>query len=111
MPRESRREEGKEGGRQEVTQGGNHRMDVRRTREMKNNGREEGAGRRGEDKETGVRRQKLKIKMNALARRPLVSEKARHFQLPVLGQLSIKIYSRSHEAGLFVCQSCARLTV
>lgn len=75
-------------------------MDVRGTGEMKNNGREKGAGRGEEDKETGVRQQKLKIKINALVWRSLVPEKARQFLLPVLGQWSIKIYSRSHEASL-----------
>lgn len=81
-----------------MTQGANRRMDVRGTGEMKNNGRGKAAGRRGEDKGTGVRRQKLKIKMNALARRSAVSEK-RRFLLPVLGHLSIKIHLRSFEAG------------
>lgn len=82
-----------------MTQGGNQRMDVRETGEMKNNGGEKGAGRRREDKETGVRQQKLKIKMNALARRSLLSEKARQFLLPVLGPLSIKIFLRSQRTG------------
>lgn len=64
--REERKEKKEDGGR--VTQGGNQRMDVRGTGERTIQETEEkGAGRRGEDKETGVRQQNLKIETNVLA--------------------------------------------
>lgn len=69
VEKRGREKEKTRGGRQGLTRGENQRRVVRGTGEMKNNGREKGAGRRRDDKEAGVRQQKLKIKMNPLAQR------------------------------------------